>query len=126
MSTCFVPVEGAKSKALSPGGEFMEPIKVACYSGYKGEERPVAFVWRGKRIQIVEIRNRWYEQGIEAGRGTRSFFQVRAPDNRVYLIFQDQLSGEWFLETDSGVSASGSGCSSKSSSPSNRISSLLA
>ena len=38
-----------------------EDIEVESYSGYKGEESPRAFVHLGKRFEVLEILDRWYE-----------------------------------------------------------------
>lgn len=38
-----------------------EVVFVECYSGYKVNERPRAFVFRGKRRVVTDILDRWYE-----------------------------------------------------------------
>jgi hypothetical protein len=34
-------------------------IQVECYSGYKANERPVAFAYRGRHWEVSEISDRW-------------------------------------------------------------------
>jgi len=43
-------------------------IQVECYSGYKTNERPVAFIDQGCRWEVKEIVDRWYEEGLEVTR----------------------------------------------------------
>jgi hypothetical protein len=43
-----------------------ETIHVECYSSFKVNERPVAFTFQERRLEISEIMDRWYEGGIDA------------------------------------------------------------
>ena len=55
-----------------------EPVRVECYSGYKADERPTAFDFQGRRWEIVEIIDRWYEGSICAKTPIINYFKVRA------------------------------------------------
>ena len=55
-----------------------EPVRVECYSGYKTDERPTAFDFQGRRWEIVEIIDRWYEGSICAKTPIINYFKVRA------------------------------------------------
>ena len=35
-------------------------LKVKCYSGYKMNERPMAFTIQGRDYRVAEIIDRWY------------------------------------------------------------------
>ncbi len=76
-----------------------ERIEVECYSGYKADERPVAFVRREGRYEITEIMDRWYEGGLEPGRPEADYFKVRSSENEVFLLCYIPLSDEWSLYT---------------------------
>ena len=63
-----------------------EVIKVECYSGYKVNERPVAFTYKGKRWEVDDIIDRWYEEKIESGQPTMDYFKVRTTEGKEFLL----------------------------------------
>ncbi len=67
-------------------------VKVECYSGYKTNEKPVAFLFQGDRWEISEILDRWYEGGIEPDSPIVDYFKVKA-DGNVFIL-------RYALETD--------------------------
>lgn len=72
-----------------------EKISVEAYSGYKVNERPVSFLFRGRWFRVVEIRDRWYE-----GRSVSpqlDYFKVRADDHRDYLLRYNSLFDIWSI-----------------------------
>ena len=65
-------------------------VKVDCYSGYRGEETPRRFELDGRRIEVVEVIDRWF--------GTdHRYFKVRGDDGSVYLLRHDEAAGCWEL-----------------------------
>ena len=54
-----------------------EHIRVECYSGYKVNERPIAFAYQGQRWEVSEILDCWYEGGLDASRQEINYFKVR-------------------------------------------------
>jgi hypothetical protein len=65
-------------------------IRVECYAGYRGEQEPTAF-WLGeRRIDVLEIVDRWLHP-------EHRYFKIRAPDARHYVLRHDERSGEWEL-----------------------------
>ena len=52
-----------------------EHIDVSTYSGFKADERPVSFIWRGREYRIHEIIDRWYEGGLKTWRSQPQLFQ---------------------------------------------------
>jgi hypothetical protein len=72
-------------------------IKVLAYSGYRGDERPTSLIIDDKTMKVVEILDRWIEQGFY-DRVTKRFFIVKADNNQHYKIFIDETSSEWFYE----------------------------
>ena len=55
----------AKKRNIVPTS--YERIHVECYSGHKANERPVAFIYEGRRREVEEIVDRWYEGGVDPG-----------------------------------------------------------
>jgi len=77
-------------------GEYKE-ILVECYSGFKANERPVAFTYQGERREIQEIADRWYEGGLDSGRPIIDYFKIRTADVKVYFLRYESDSDIWSL-----------------------------
>ena len=54
-------------------------ISVIAYAGYKSEETPRAFFIQSKKINVVEIFDRWVEEGINDIERKR-YFRVKEND----------------------------------------------
>jgi hypothetical protein len=78
-------------------------ITVQCYSGYKGDQRPIRFSLHGVDYFVDEILDQW--RGPDA-----MFFEVRAsgtvrpgdvPKEGIFLLRQSTsyAEGEWRLES---------------------------
>ena len=67
-----------------------KPIQVSAYSGYKANERPLAFTVDCLKHDVVDIIDRWY--GVE-----HDYFKVLAEDGRVYLLRWHRILDLWFL-----------------------------
>ncbi len=72
----------------------MPQVKVECYAGYKGDERPVRFALGGREYSVVEITDQWYSPGAV-------YFRVRADDGNVYILRHADtgLEDNWSLES---------------------------
>jgi hypothetical protein len=69
-------------------------VEVVCYSGYKGDERPVRFRLGGQDHSVEELLDQWYgPQDV--------FFKVKANDGNVYILRRHSTTpeGEWGLES---------------------------
>jgi len=65
-----------------------EETAVESYAGYKGEETPRAFYYGGRRIEVKEILDRWYEGGIDPTGITHDYFKVKTAEGvRVLLRY---------------------------------------
>ena len=65
-------------------------IRVECYSGYRGEETP-RFVWMGSRkIEVMEILDRWISTD-------HRYFKIIGDDSAVYIIRFDSVEWKWEL-----------------------------
>ena len=69
-------------------------IKVDCYSGYRVNERPVAFtiMERDYRrlFQVREVVDAWYGEDADV-------FKVEADDGNIYLLKYDRYQDLWDL-----------------------------
>lgn len=72
-----------------------EKIQVKAYSGYKANERPVSFEYRGKNHTVLDIADRWYE-GYGGG-AALDYFRVQADDGRQYLLRYNSLFDVWSI-----------------------------
>jgi hypothetical protein len=69
-------------------------VEVICYSGYKGDERPVRFGLDSQEYFVEELLDQWYCGPKDI------FFKVRANDGNVYILRRCSSGpeGEWSLE----------------------------
>ena len=74
---------------------YREQIDVISYSGRKGDERPVTFILRGLRIDVVEILDHWVEEGVE-DKVRKRYFRVKGSDGNAHRIYYDEKVLEWF------------------------------
>lgn len=73
-----------------------ERIEVIAYSGYRGDERPRAFIKNGERIELIEILSQWVEESVENRRRERVFV-CKGGDGKVYPLVYDEMKEEWYL-----------------------------
>ena len=66
-------------------------VRVHCYAGYKGEERPLSFELKGKRITVEEILDQW------VGTNHR-YFKIRGSDRHLYILRYDIEKDQWEVE----------------------------
>jgi hypothetical protein len=83
------------------------PIRVECYAGYRGEQEPLAF-WVGeRRVAVRVVVDRWFAP-------THRWFRVDADDGNLYVLRQDETSGEWeivaFRRNAAGAGMASQGC----------------
>lgn len=76
--------------------DFIE-IQAECYSGFKANERPVAFTFQGVRREILEIPDRWYEGGVQSTKPVIDYFKVKDAEGNVYLLRYESASDAWSL-----------------------------
>lgn len=74
-----------------------EAVSVECYSGFKSNERPRAFVFRGKRHEIREILDRWYEGTADPRIPWVNYFKVRTEGGEEYLLGYHGLFDRWSI-----------------------------
>ncbi|NIQ02928.1 MAG: hypothetical protein GWM98_23245 [Nitrospinaceae bacterium] len=69
-------------------------VKVECYSGYRVNERPMAFtiIERDytRSLKVREVIDSWYGEDAD-------YFKVKADDDDIYLLKYDGRQDEWDL-----------------------------
>ena len=75
-----------------------EKVEVAAYSGYRGEEIPRVFKWRGMKVEVSEILSRWIEEGV-GDRDTKRGFRLIGKNGISYSLIYDEQTQEWFCES---------------------------
>jgi hypothetical protein len=70
-------------------------MRVECYSGYRGAERPVAFWLEDRRLSVLEVEDRWYGPD-----GT--WFRVQADDGGTYVLRHREHEDSWSIEAYRG------------------------
>ncbi len=72
------------------------PVQVECHAGYKGGEIPRSLTWNGRRHEIEEIVDRWYQGNRDPTLPIRNYFKVRA-GGRLFMLRMDRGSFSWYL-----------------------------
>ena len=65
-------------------------VRVACYSGYKADERPARILFEAQTLEIVEVEDRWYSPGA-------TYFRVRVENGERYVLRRDDAQDVWSL-----------------------------
>jgi hypothetical protein len=65
-------------------------VNVECYAGHRGEETPRRFDLDGRRVEVVEVVDRW------SGPDHR-YFKLRGDDGAVYILRHDEPADRWEL-----------------------------
>ena len=68
-------------------GEWTQ-TNVRCFSGYKANERPLAFLYRGGEILVQKVVESWYEPD-------RLCFKVMAEDGHTYRLEHHERDNSW-------------------------------
>jgi hypothetical protein len=65
-------------------------FRVECYNGHRGEESPRAIVIDQRRVEVVEILDRWLAPD-------HRYFKVKGSDGDVYIVRHDAAADAWEL-----------------------------
>jgi hypothetical protein len=64
-----------------------------------GHARPVNFAWQNQTHRVDEITREWrVDIDWWRGRVWRDYFKVSTDTGLLVIIFQDLVSGEWYLQ----------------------------
>jgi hypothetical protein len=73
-----------------------EVISVTCYSGFRLNERPVKFIYRGKEIMIKKILDSAVRESLE-NRTRQYYFTVTCETDETFTLYYDTGTDCWFL-----------------------------
>lgn len=66
-------------------------VKVECYAGYKGEERPVRVLFGERTEEVKIVEDRWYSPGA-------TYFRVVMESGDRYILRHDDAQDAWTIE----------------------------
>lgn len=66
-------------------------VHVECYSGYKGEERPIRVQLNQGMVDVAEVEDRWYSPGA-------TYFRVLLANSDRYVLRRDDAQDVWTLQ----------------------------
>jgi len=66
-------------------------VRVECYAGYKGDERPVKLQIDERMVDIAEVEDRWYSPGA-------TYFRVLLANGERYVLRREDAQDLWTLE----------------------------
>jgi hypothetical protein len=69
----------------------MSSIRVECYAGYRGDQRPVRFTLGERTYEVRDIEDQWYSPAV-------IYFRVKADDGNIYVLRHDETQDQWTLE----------------------------
>ncbi|HSG15130.1 MAG TPA: DUF6504 family protein [Anaerolineae bacterium] len=68
-------------------------------AGIADGQRPAGFTWQNQTHQVDEITRAWrVDIDWWRGRVWRAYFKLSTDTGLLVVIFQDLLSGEWYLQ----------------------------
>lgn len=77
--------------------ENQSSINVECYAGYRGEETPLRFYLGERRIEVLEVLDRWLDPAYR-------YFKLRGDDNGIYILRHVTDDDVWEMTMfDSGI-----------------------
>lgn len=68
----------------------MMTLRVECYAGHRGEETPRALILDDRRIEVVEVLDRWLAPD-------HRYFKLKGDDDDVYIVRHDPNADAWEL-----------------------------
>lgn len=68
----------------------MLEVEVECHAGYRGEETPRRFTLGQRRVEVVDVIDRWYGPD-------HRYFKLLGDDGATYLLRHDETADRWEL-----------------------------
>jgi hypothetical protein len=87
-------------KYLKQGDELYavnEPISVVTYCGYRDNEHPQTFLWRGKRYEVVRAIASWRVEENESSGKRITYYRIETGDNIIFDIRYEEITERWIL-----------------------------
>ena len=66
-------------------------VRVECYAGYKGDERPTKLQLGEQMVDVAEIEDRWYSPGA-------TYFRVLLATGERYVLRREDAQDLWTLQ----------------------------
>jgi len=66
-------------------------VDVACYAGYRGDERPTQVRLGERVLAVTDVEDRWYSPG-------ETYFRVKVEGGDRYLLKHVEAQDVWSLE----------------------------
>jgi hypothetical protein len=66
-------------------------LRVQCYSGHRGDQRPLRFTLGEQTLEVEEVEDQWYSPSA-------MYFRVRASDGNIYVLRHDETGDTWSLD----------------------------
>lgn len=63
-------------------------MKVECYAGYRCEETPRRFYLGKRRVEVIEILDRWLDP-------EHRYFKLRGDDDGIYILRHSPAGNAW-------------------------------
>jgi len=80
-----------RKAAEARAGSAEMAVRVECYSGYKGDERPVRLEIGEQMLDVAEVEDRWYSPGA-------TYFRVLLANGERYVLRREDAQDVWTLE----------------------------
>jgi hypothetical protein len=75
------------------------PISISDAADPEPGQPPPHFTWNGAEHQVAEITNSWrVDVDWWRGRVWRAYFKARTDTGLLVVIYQDLVSGKWYLQ----------------------------
>jgi hypothetical protein len=78
------------------------PIRVECYSGYRGEQEPLALLFGERRVAVRAVVDRWYSP-------SQRWIKVETEGGDTYIVRHDEASDQWELAAYTSPESPGTG-----------------
>jgi len=69
----------------------MDEIRVECYAGHRGDERPLRFSAGKHAYEVQSVEDKWYSPDA-------TYFRVLADDGNVYVLRHNEVEDVWTME----------------------------
>ncbi|MCL4369637.1 MAG: aspartyl/glutamyl-tRNA amidotransferase subunit A, partial [Chloroflexi bacterium] len=73
--------------------------KVECHAGRHYPDRPLAFQWQGRRLEVEEVEQQWRSQEAAYGSSILHHYRVRTAEGRFHLTY-DSKNDDWQVARD--------------------------
>ena len=69
----------------------MSEMRVECYAGYRGDQRPVRFFLRNHLFEVIDIEDQWYSPDA-------IYFRVLVEDGDRFVLRHDEPQDVWSVD----------------------------